>query len=831
MSKQLHRKRRSAARAFVIAWLLPFLAALLGLLSAAAQAQVPAAPAAVASPAAPVDQRVAAARRSLQDAGLRAGLDAGSDFLVTRSEVDQLAMAHTRFQQRLNGVPVWGAELITHSGPDGALRATTNAVLTVPRIGTAPRLNAAQALAQVDRDLMRKGAWFRNPQAELVIYHVRTGRTAAPVWRLAWHLLVSTRNAQDGLRDMRYFVDAQNGAVLDKWSELQHAHAPASAARSIFSGLVTINANSVPGGYELRDLQRGVAGRYGNNVVLRYAGPGAATIFTDGGNTWGDGNNYIPGSASSGSDDTAQSAGVDVAYATAVTWDMYANVLGRKGFDGTGKSVYSTVHMYYGAPYNTGANASWSMACECMDFGYGDSATGLRNVVDLDIVGHELTHGLIQKTAGLVYSSEPGALNEGIADIFGLAVKSYARGGGHARAAGAIAAGEPWTIGENLGDPRFTRYYIRPSAERGSFDAWDSSFIDQTDEHDVHRISGPVRRAFYFMSNGAAASGDGYSPHLGHATAGIGFDRALRIWYRALSFYMTRMTDFGGARQGLISAARDLYGAGSPEEAAVWNAFAGIHVGPAWGQALCGQLLSSRVLGSGEGVSSCNGKYALRMQGDGNLVLYGGAGAVGFSSGSYGNAHAYAVMQADGNLVIYKANGFVPLWHAGTHGSPGAAMDIGDDGNLVVYAANRVPLWYLRAPPAAAGTVASSRNNTRYAAADAVAPGTTGITGSAAWNSTSALEQPAYFRFRIPAGKTIDWDFVGGNLLSSAWLLEVLGSGERALASTSTASRGQLSFANPGNVALEVVLRIGRQNYASIPDMTDQRFSIAVSYR
>ena len=842
------------ALAWVQAWLLAWLAVLApaSLPAAAAQGAAPSALAG-AGPQALTAARIAAARHGLQQEALNAGLDAGSDgstdFVLLASTVDPLGLTHARFQQRLRGVPLFGAVIVTHTGPDGRALPATNQLAVLPPIDTAPRISQATALAIVERDLRRVGPYSSAPLVELVLYPLRERTLPAPggaaarrdatmvaqqvrAWRLAYQLRVALNSVQDGGREMRYFVDAVSGAILDKWPERLPAHVLATDARSIFNGAVAINTNSVADGFELRDMQRGLGGRYGNNVVLRYLGPDRSAIFTDSGNTWGDGKSFIPGSPDAGSDDTAQSGAADVAYATAVTWDMYRDVFGRHGYDGQGGSVHAIVHVVYGFPYSTGANASWGSLCECMRFGYGDGAIGLKNIVDLDVVAHELTHGMVQKTAGLVYRGEPGGLNEGLADIFGLAAKFYAREGGHARGATSVEAGAAWTFGEGLGHAGFKRYFIRPSMEAGSFDAWDSGFVDPNDAHDVHRISGPVRRAFAFMSLGAEASGESHSPYLDGAMPGIGIDKTLRIWYRALAYYMTPLTDFAAARQALSVAARDLYGTASPEEAAVWNAFAGINVGQPWSAPPCGRLDSSRVLDAGQSSASCNGAYTLHMQDDGNLVLASHSGALTWQAGTRGNPGAYAIMQADGNLVVYRAGGIEALWHAGSYGSPGALLDIGDDGNLALFAQNRVPLWYLRAPPAAATTQASSQHNSALETADAVAPGITGLLGTAAWSYADGTESPAYFSFTLAPGQAVHWDFVGGALRSSAWLLETFNAAGRRLDErTSTAARQQFMHANPGSTPLTVFLRIGRMNYLPIPDPTTQQFSIAVSYQ
>ena len=103
----------------------------------------------------------------------------------------------------------------------------------------------------------------------------------------------------------------------------------------------------------------------------------------------------------------------------------------------------------------------------------------------------------------------------------------------------------------------------------------------------------------------------------------------------------------------------------------------------------CGAIEPGRGLAPGEAVYSCDGRYALVMQGDGNLVLYHGGSAL-WSSRTPGSDGRRAVMQGDGNFVVYGASS--ARWDAGTAGHPGAWLAIQDDGNVVVYA-GATPLW------------------------------------------------------------------------------------------------------------------------------------------
>jgi hypothetical protein len=241
--------------------------------------------------------------------------------------------------------------------------------------------------------------------------------------------------------------------------------------------------------------------------------------------------------------------------------------------------------MHYSSSYD---NAFWQDCCFCMTYGDGDPAGGGSvGEADLDTAGHEMTHGVCATTANLVYSGESGGLNESNSDIFGTAVEFYVLGGGGTGATVPDAAGTGsitanYTMFENSwGHPGTAlRYMYKPSKDGSSRDAWSSTL----GSIDVHFSSGPNNRMFYFLARGSSnvSSSDFYSSYLPGGMTGIGNDKAARIWYRTLTTKLTSSSNYAAARTGAIAAAKELYGAGSAEEAAVWNAYAAINVGAPW---------------------------------------------------------------------------------------------------------------------------------------------------------------------------------------------------------------------------------------------------------
>jgi len=524
-----------------------------------------------------VARAVQAGRDLLLQARGKMALDADHDFVTRNAVLDEQSGTHVRYDQTYRGVRVWGGEAIVHEGASQRAAELTSDLKRGINIGTVPALSAADAVKVAARDLRPMGPYAYDPTAELIIYpHVReqvradapqraTGLNAVDVERvvtgysLAYYVQTALENGTPETRHTDYIIDAHSGKILAQWDSLQTA-AATGTGNSQYSGVKSINTNSVTGAWELRDVVSGM--NYTTNN-LNHATSGTGTVYTDTDNTWGDGANYVEGSSTTAAN--GQTAGVDAHFGVGATWAYYNNVHGRNGIDGAGRATYSRVH--YSNNYD---NAFWDDSCFCMTYGDGSIFTTLTSI---DVAGHEMAHGVTSRTAGLVYSGESGGLNESMSDINGTMVEFYSRGG-----SGSVIGntGGTWTIGEQLRSTPL-RYMYKPSEDGASPDAWYSGIGSL----DVHYSSGPSNRMFYFLSQGASnvSTSDYYSPYRPCGMTGIGNDKAARIAYRALSVYMKSNTDYAAARMAYLDAATDLYGTSSAEYAAVQNAFNAINVG------------------------------------------------------------------------------------------------------------------------------------------------------------------------------------------------------------------------------------------------------------
>ena len=377
---------------------------------------------------------------------------------------------------------------------------------------------------------------------------------------------------QNGPQETRhddFFVDAHTGAILKTWSSLftfKAAGATTTTGRSQYSGEVQLGSLAKPCGYILSDPTR-------SNLCTRNLGGktfGEGVLFVSPVPFWGDGQNY-ESSRGGPRSENGQTAAVDAHFGLQTSWDFYKNILHRNGIDGKGRTAQNLVH--YAKGYD---NAFWSDQCFCMTYGDGDT---FKTLTALDVVGHEVSHGLCHSTADLGYTGETGGLNEANSDIFGTMISFYAKGAG-GEGPSLPDQGGRWCIGFDLQTPSFPhplRYMHKPSLDGFSPDAWSPDL----DDLDVHYSSGPMNRAFYFLSQGASANkkADTYSSYLPQGMKGIGNDKALRIWWRTLSTHLTPSSRYVDARNGAVQAAQELYGKRGKEVTAVRKAFRAINVG------------------------------------------------------------------------------------------------------------------------------------------------------------------------------------------------------------------------------------------------------------
>jgi Zn-dependent metalloprotease len=229
------------------------------------------------------------------------------------------------------------------------------------------------------------------------------------------------------------------------------------------------------------------------------------------------------------------------------TFRFYKEVYGRDSVDGQGLELVSSVH--YGNRYE---NAFWDGG----QMVYGDGGGGLFIAGGLtsaiDVIGHELTHGVTQYTANLEYSKQSGALNESMSDVFGSLVKQFSLG--------QTADQADWLIGEGILEPSLGKALRSMKAPGTAFDgdnqpATMADYRDLPDDNDprndnggVHVNSGIPNHAFYLAAT---------------AIGGNAWEKAGKIWYTALTDKLVRTSDFAASARATVEVA----GGGAEQEA------------------------------------------------------------------------------------------------------------------------------------------------------------------------------------------------------------------------------------------------------------------------
>jgi thermolysin len=451
--------------------------------------------------------------------------------LKVRSVTEDDIATHVRLDQYYKGLPVFGGQIVTHLDAQGTV-VSDNGDLYAVELDTNPAIIQREAVRTAQDLVGYVGSGKYQPEVSSRLVVLPTSGSAV----LAYQVSIHIEDGTDATAHHEYFINAVDGTVAFYYNDIDTTGATGTG-KSLYSGNVNIGTDLVSGVYNLRDTTRG--GLYTTNMANRTNGSG--TIFTDSDNIWG-----------TNTSASTQSAGVDAHYGAALTWDYYLNTFGRRGIDGNGFRVLSRVH--YGRNYN---NAFWNGTN--MTYGDGDGST-FTPLVSLDVAGHEITHGVTEKTAGLVYSGESGALNESFSDIFGTMVEFSSGVNGD------------YLIGEDIYTPATAGDALRSMsnpASAGDPDHYSKRYTGTSDNGGVHTNSGIPNHVFYLLAEGGTNRTSGLS------VAGIGRAKAAAIFYRTLTVYLTPSANFKAARTASLNAAASLYGAGSAEynaTAQAWTA-------------------------------------------------------------------------------------------------------------------------------------------------------------------------------------------------------------------------------------------------------------------
>ena len=528
---------------------------------------------------------------SLQPAGID---EPYAEFMVKSAETDQLGHTHVRLEQVYLGVPVYGGEVIAHLR-DGAFESLNGRYYPTPQLTSVkPAVDAARAIesakqsigfenikmppADDNQKLLRHEPFT----AELIVYHHNFQLNNE---RLAWYVEAHP----DPLKRLIYFIDAQTGEVIhhfDYTCQIDGGRAAVAAGSSSSTPatdyplpLPTATATFLPpatgSGNDLLGINRtfGVW-QQGSTYYLEDAGksmfnsasstmpsdPVGVIVTLNAGNTSPENANFDYSLITSGSTSFNNATAVSAHYNSVKSFDYYKNTFGRNSIDGVGGNILAFVNVVE-SDNSPMENAYWNG--DAMWYGNGGS-TFKPLARGLDVGGHEMTHGVVEKTANLIYQSESGALNESFADIFGSMIDR-----------------DDWLIGEDVmqsGTNAALRSMQDPHNGVSSASPWwqpkhvNEKYNGSQDNGGVHINSGITNYAFYLFASNAA----------------VGKDKAEQVYYKALRDYLVKSSQFIDERIAVIQAATDLYGSAVANAAA--SAFDQVGIGNSPGGNYLGQL-------------------------------------------------------------------------------------------------------------------------------------------------------------------------------------------------------------------------------------------------
>lgn len=497
----------------------------------------------------------------LADSMLRAG-----ELRVRRVRQDtQLPGRRTeRADQYYRGVRVFGADIARQLDDQGIVLSVFGHLYDGIEISPDPSVTADAVKTAVNRLAGLEQGEANEP--ELVVLPIDEGAT----YRLAWRM----RAVTDRVDIVQYFLDAETGAVLRQYSDRQ-SQAAVGRATGVLGDSKKISVSGADGSFAARDLLRPplveTADMKGDPIrTLNFLDGrvvlGASDVAADTDNNWTDG------------------AVTDAHVYAGYTYDYLHKRFGRRGLDDNNIRIRSLVHpvgrtatdfaryfnlfpdFFVNAFYAGGGIMVYGVGLPPGFTSRGQSWNHFAGA--LDIVAHELAHGVTEFSSNLIYRNESGALNEAFSDIIGTSVEFFFQpaGGGDLRA--------DYLCAEDTIKPGGLRSMENPQAY-GDPDHYSQRVLGISDNGGVHSNSGIANHAFYLAIEGGTNRTSGLDVQ---GVGGANREQIEKVFYRAFTAMLPANATFALARAATIQAARDLYGPDSSAERAVTQAWTAVGV-------------------------------------------------------------------------------------------------------------------------------------------------------------------------------------------------------------------------------------------------------------
>lgn len=466
------------------------------------------------------------------------------EFIVTSINTDETGMQHTRMKQVFKNIPVYGSEIILH-GNNGYMELMNGHFYPTPKLSNlSPSQNASQALTFAISHLKSVTRWkelsqaqqslckYEGPKSELVIYYTDEQTATA---KLTWHIKVKP----NWLEHWNVFIDAQTGEVIRAYNNACTIDGPKTATGNDLNNVNrTINTYQLGSNYYLIDASRSM---YNSARSSLPNDPSGAIWTIDAQNTPGESIYNITSTSN-----TWNNKAISAHYNAGIAYEYYKNTHNRNSINGQNGTIISVINV--SDDDGSGLdNAYWTGEMMC----YGNGKVAFKPLAgSLDVAGHEMTHGVIQNTANLEYQGQSGAINESMADIFGCMMDRT-----------------DWLIGEDVVKPQ---YY--PTGALRSMQDPHNGGNDLNDNGYQPRV----------MSEYYTGSEDNYGVHINSGIPNWAFykfatavtkEKAERVFYRALTQYLTKTSQFVDLRIAVVQSCIDLYGNSSTEVAEAKDAF------------------------------------------------------------------------------------------------------------------------------------------------------------------------------------------------------------------------------------------------------------------
>lgn len=469
--------------------------------------------------------------------------NASEEFRLVADETDDLGLRHLKLEQTYKGVPFYGGEAVVHSNKSGVAEFLMGKVFPSPTLNVLPNISASAAIALSLKDLGKNTIVQKTGNinqflkldpdvAELMILNENKKNN------LVYHITVRPNILERWV----YFIDAHSGEVINKYNHTCTLDGVVSATAKDLNGITkSFNAVQVGQNFFMIDATKSMY-----NPQSSLPNDPKGVIWTiDAQNSRIDADEMDLVHVTSTNKNSWNATAVSAHINASICYDYYLTKFNRNSLNGSKGNILSVINITDEDGKGMD-NAYWNGQF----MGYGNGKDGFKPLAGaLDVAGHEMTHGVIENTARLEYRNQSGALNESFADIFG-----------------ALIDRDDWTLGEDV-----VKLNVFPSGALRSLENPNQGgkndngyqpknmsqyqFLKDTPSEDnggVHINSGVPNHAFYKLAT----------------ASGMSKDKAERIYWRAMTTYLTRTSKFADLRVAVIQSAKDIHGEGQETAAA-----------------------------------------------------------------------------------------------------------------------------------------------------------------------------------------------------------------------------------------------------------------------